>query len=197
MNYRNFAGYSNIPPFYGKEFDAYYDEGNGIPKINENNMTVQDIYRTPFLFMQDHHKNYKNLGETALQGIQCQSELSKLFFSDENMRRLQKMIKNEVYIRTNGQFRLDVDQDQLKLLIAMRAVYMENARFLPEQIVRQVKRLNMKVINEIIPGMLTELRQEHGYLKEINKPLDPIARPVNVNNAGRRMLPPLSSVWGI
>lgn len=197
MNYQNFAGYSDKPPYYGKEFQAYYDEGQGVPKMNKNNMTVQDIYRTPFLFFQDHHTDFWDMSRTALKGIQCQSELSKLFFSDENMKRLQRMIKHSVYKRTNGQFRLDIDQDQFKLFIVMRAVYMENARFLPGQIVRQVKRLNMKVIDEVLPGIMTEIRQEYGYLKEINKPLDPIPRPVNVNNAGRNQLPPLSSAWGI
>ena len=198
MNYQNFAGYSNVPPYYGKEFRAYYDEGQGVPTIDENNMTVQDIYRTPFLFIQDHgKKQYKNTVETALKGIQCESELSKLFFSDTNIKRVQKLIKNEVYTRTNGQFKLDVDQEQRDILIAMRAVYMENARFLPTQIVRQVKRLNKKVADEIVPGMITSIRQEYGYLKEINSPLNPIGRPQNVSNAGRLLLPSVTTTWGV
>lgn len=189
MNYQNFASYDNVPPMYKKENEAYYDRGQGIPQLNKNNMTIQDIYRTPFLLLQEHHKNYGNVADTALKGIQSESELSKLFFSDDNFKRIQLKIKKEIFKRTQGEFKLDVDQEQRDLFIVMRAVYMEYGRFLPYQIVRQVKRLNDKVVDSIVPGMLTEIKQEYGYLKEINKPLDPIARPQNCNGAGRRTLP--------
>ena len=43
--------------------------------------------------------------------------------------------------------------------------------------------------------MITEIKQFYGYLKEINEPLKPIDRPINVNNAGRKTLPSLTSVW--
>ena len=196
MNYQNFANYSNVPPMYGRESQAFYDTGNGIPPMNANNMTIQDLYRTPFLFLQEHRKNYTNMSTTALKGIQSESDLSKLFFSDENMKRLQKMIREEVFRRTKGQFRLDVDQEQMDLFLVMRAVYAEHARFLPNSIVRQVKRLNQKVVTDIIAGMLTSIRQDHGYLKEINKPLSPIARPIAANNAGRRTLPSVTQSYG-
>lgn len=196
MNYQSFASYGNIPPYHGMEGEAYYDRGQGVPKLSDNNMTVQDIYRTPFLFLQEHRQNYKNLHENALKGIQSSSELSKLFFSDANIKRIQKLIKKEVYRRTRGEFKLEVDQELRDVIIAMRAVYLEHARFLPGQIVRQVKRLNHKVIDEILPGMITEIKQYYGYLKEINKPLTPIDLPVNVNNAGRRTLPSITTVLG-
>lgn len=195
MNYNGFAPYSNTPAYYGKEGEAYYDRGQGVPPLTANNMTPQDIYRTPFLFLQEHRKNYSNMADEALHGIQTSSELSKVFFSDNNIRTLQKLIRKEVYKRTKGQFMLEVDQEQRDLYIAMRAVYLEYARFLPGQIKAQIQRLNMKVIDEILPGMITELRQYYGYLKEINKPLDPIARPLNVNNKGRKSLPSVSTTW--
>jgi hypothetical protein len=195
MNYQGYSNFSNAPPYYGREDEAQYDRGQGIQPLNSNNMTVQDIYKTPFLLMQDHRKNYKNMATTALKGVQTESELSKLFFSDTNIKRIQKMIKDAVFERTNGQFRVDVDQELRELFIAMRAVYIEHARFLPGQLVRQVKKLNLKVIDEVVPGMITEIRQYYGYLKEINKPLTPINRPLNVNNAGRKQLPSLTTIW--
>ncbi|ARF09870.1 hypothetical protein Indivirus_4_42 [Indivirus ILV1] len=195
MNYQNFAGYSNKPPMYGRESDAYYDKGSGVPQMNANNMTIQDIYRTPFLLLQSHHSNFGDMADVALKGIQSNSDLSKLFFSDDNMKRLQRNIKKEVYKRTNGKFTLDIDQDQSDLFIVMRAVYMENARFLENGIIRQVKRLNEKVINEVVPGILVNIKQYHGYLKEINKPLDPIPLPLNTNNAGRKTLQSITTTF--
>ena len=198
MNYQKYACYDDAPPYYKKDKNAaQYDRGQGVPAITENNMTVQDIYRTPFLFTQEHRKNYKNVVTTALKGIQTESDLSKLFFSDTNIKRVQKMIKKEIYTRTKGHFRIDVDQELRDLLVEMRAIYMEHARFLPTEIVRQVKKLNQQVIEQIVPGMMTEIKQEYGYLKEINKPLSPIARPMNVKNAGRRTLPSITTTWGV
>ena len=78
MNYQNFASFDNIPPLYGKEGEGFYDQGQGVPLMNKNNMTIQDIYRTPFLFTQEHRKNYVDMSATALKSIQAESELSKL-----------------------------------------------------------------------------------------------------------------------
>jgi hypothetical protein len=196
MNYQNHATFSTAPPYYNNNTSAYYDNGQGIPKLTENNMTIQDIYRTPFLFTQEHKKNYVDMSATALKSIQSESELSKLFFSDKNFKRVQNMIKKEIYNRTRGEFKLDIDQDQKDLFIVMRAIYVEHSRNLPGQIVRQVKRLNNKVIEDIVPSMITEIKQYYGYLKDINKPIEPIMRPLNVSNAGRLSLPSTSKIWG-
>jgi hypothetical protein len=194
--YQNYSTFDNKPPKLGQEFEAFYDDdGLGVPPLNESNMTIQDIYRTPFLFIQEHRNNYGNMAKTALKGIHTESDLSRMFFSDKNIKRLQKKIKKAVFERTDGQFLLEDNQEQRDLFIAMRAVYMEHSRFLENQIVRQIKRLNLKVVDEIVPGIITNIKQYYGYLKEINKPLDPIMRPMNTNNAGRRTLPSVSSVW--
>lgn len=197
MNYQNFASFDNRPPYYGKPNEAYYDRGEGVPNITERNLTIQDIYRTPFLFIQEHRKNYKNMAPTVLKSIQKESPLSRIFFSERNILRIQKMIKKEIFKKTHGEFRLDTDQEQRDILIVMRAVYLEHGRFLPGQTIRQVKRLNRKVVSEVIPGMITEMRQWYGYLKEINKPLTPIPRPINANNKGRLALPSVTTVWGV
>lgn len=197
MNDSPYATFDTAPPFYGRENEAFYDEGQGIPQLNENNTTIQDIYRTPFLLTQDHKDDYKTRTWTAIRNVHANSELSKMFFSDKNIKRLQKQIKKEVFKKTKGKFRLDVDQEERDVLIVMRAVYLEYGRFQPGQIVRQVKRLNKLVLHEMLPSMITEIRQYYGYLNEINGPLKPIARPLNMGNAGRRTLPSISTVWGI
>jgi hypothetical protein len=140
---------------------------------------------------------------TALKGFyRCNEKtnndpLSTMFFSAENIKRIQKKIRNEITNRTNGVFRLDVDQDDAAILLAMRAVFLEEGRFLPTRIIHQVKTLNQHVIDQIIPNMITEIKQEYGYIKEINEPLKPIMRPMNVSAAGRKTLPSITSVWGL
>jgi len=113
-------------------------------------------------------------------------EVGNIFFSDENMRRIQRKMKKEFMIRTNNEFRLDVDQDESKLIIAMQYVYAESGRYLPTHITRQVKKLNNDLMDYILPDMITEVKQYYGYMKDINQPLKPIARPVNVSSAGTK-----------
>lgn len=128
---------------------------------------------------------------------QDENGVSKVFFSEENIKRIQKMIKREVFLRTNKQFRLDDDQDESDLLVAMRAIYLEESRNLPFQIIKQVKLLNRKVVGYIVPDMITEIKQSYAYIREINEPIKPIDRPVNVTHAGRKTLPAITSIWGV
>ncbi|ARF09316.1 hypothetical protein Catovirus_2_265 [Catovirus CTV1] len=174
---------------------------------NENYRSSYPDYDLPTFEKLQEEANIKtqDFSEMALKGDfyrACDGDsnvdqVGKLYFSDENMKRVQKMIKREIYTRTKGVFRLDTDQDESDLLVAMRAVYYEHCRFLPSNIVRQVKELNRKLLDYIIPDVITQIKQSYAYIQEINQPLKPIARPINVNNAGRRTLPSLSSVWGI
>ena len=77
----------------------------------------------------------------------------------------------------------------------MRAVYLQECKFLPDKIIHQVKQLNTKVLDELMPDVITAIKQEYGYLKDINQPLQPIMRPLNVNNAGSRQLPSITTIW--
>lgn len=147
--------------------------------------------------------SYKNNAVTAMKGFFCEKnndrgdrDLSAIFYSPENTRRIQKMIKREVFVRTNGQYKLDENQDDSDLLVAMRAVFMENARFLPFKIISQIKELNRKTVESVVPDMITAMKQTYGYLKDISEPIKPIARPVNVGHAGRKTLPALTTSFG-
>ena len=108
---------------------------------------------------------------------------------------VQKKIKIAVRQRTNGQFNLEEDQDPRDLNLAMKSIYIEHARPNSTGLVRQVKWLNNQVIDEILPGIITNIKQYYGYLKDINSPLKPIPRPQNVNAAGRRILPSVTTIF--
>lgn len=185
-------GTANKPSYFQQQHEAYYDQGVGVPTLERNNMTIQDIHRTPFLFLQNHHKNYRRMAQQAVKGIQCQSELSVTFFSKENIKRIQKKIQREILRKTKGKYKTE-DQDEKDLRLVMRAVYIEFARDLPNQIIRQVKKLNERVVQQVVPSMIANIKQYYGYLKDISTPLQPLPLPMNVNNAGRRTLPSLTT----
>lgn len=121
--------------------------------------------------------------------------VGRIFFSGENVKRLQQQIKKAVKDTTHGKYVLDEDQDTTDLLIAMRGTYMEHGEFRPTQIIHQVKELNKRLVAGIIPDMITEIKQYYDYLKDVNEPIKPIDRPMNVSNAGRRTLPSITTIW--
>jgi hypothetical protein len=138
-----------------------------------------------------------NKSSLALRSVQMENtKVSELLFSSENIDRLQKKIKSEVLRLSNNKYKLEEDQDEMDLILAMRAVFLDYGKNLNTNIVRQVKKLNEQIINYIMPDLMTNIQQAYGYNKFINEPLKPIARPMNVSHAGRKTLPAMTSVWG-
>ena len=150
-------------------------------------------------------KKHNDWANTAMKGIYGSSNnndnlrhpVSDLFYSRDNMKRIQKLIKKTIYERTKGAFKLEEDQDESDLMVAMNAVFLENSKFLPYKFKTQVKELNRRTIEYVIPDMIVAIKQSYRYIKEINSPLQFLPRPMNVNNAGRKTLPALTSAWNL
>ena len=139
--------------------------------------------------------NTSNLANTVLRGIVEDNELSRLFFSEENIKRIQKKLKVTVYERSQGKFKLEEDQDESDLVVVMRYIYLDFCKNLPVQIIRQVKLLNDKTVEYIVPDLLTNIKQYYGYIRDISQPITPIMRPMGTTNAGRRTLPSYTTLW--
>ena len=55
------------------EYDKFssssrFDQGHGIDQISPELLTVSDVYRTPFLFLNEHKKKYFHLHEQIHTG---------------------------------------------------------------------------------------------------------------------------------
>ena len=196
MNHQNFATYTNKPPYYNEKINAYYDQGQGIPEITDQNMTLQDIYRTSFAILNETpvQSKYQNSMTKTLKNLDNTNELKNIFFSKENINRIQKKIKKEIYIITKSKIKLSTNQDESDLLIVMRAIYLEFAKYNPDTPVRQSKFLNKKVLKEIIPGVMSNIKQYYGYLKDINQPIQPMLRPTNSSNR-KNIKPSITTKW--
>lgn len=177
----------NLPSNFEQVKPVSYNEKN---KDYKNN-NVEGYYEK---YQQSNTVNYDRARQ-ATQGFFSKNHITIVFFSDENIKRIQKKIKEEIYKKTKGQYVLDEDQDESDLTIVMRAVYLDKCKNLPGQAIRQVKLLNDQVVDYIVPDMISNIKQYFGYIKDINQPLIPMMRPMNVNNAGRRLLPSITTVW--
>lgn len=187
----NSTNYSELNPSvnygfgYGTDYD--YTDSKSFSKYQENLSNLPK------------NKSYYCGGDAsmAIRGMQYEiTQVSELFFSKENIARIQKKIKKEIKRQSNGKYILEVDQDESDLILTMRAVYADNARHLPNQTIRQVKELNNKTLDYLIPDMLSNLKQHSLYLKRLDQPTQMIDLPINVNSGGRKTLPSYTSLWG-
>jgi hypothetical protein len=113
------------------------------------------------------------------------NELEQTFFSLENQNNIQRMIQREVVIRSGGTYKIG-DQNEIHLQAVMRYVFLNNARNLSDYIDDQVNELNVLVLNECIPNIISNIQQHLHYLKDASEMYTPIDRPSNVNIKGER-----------
>ena len=108
-----------------------------------------------------------------------------IFFSKSNVDKIQKKIK-EIILETLN-VKLTSDQNTESLLMVMRYIYLQEGRFLKYKIEEQVETLNNKLLEVIIPDISTGVKQQLGYIKYINEPLNPIDRPFSDSVKGSKM----------
>lgn len=137
------------------------------------------------------------MNETTVteSGLCPNNELKTLFFSEENIKRIQAQIKKEIYKKTNHRYILTQDQDVMDLSIVMQAVFDLYGKNIPFNYVRQVKGLNKQLIAYIVPDMITNILQHIGYINEINSPIKSLPLPANVRTAGRTVLPSITTTF--
>lgn len=137
----------------------------------------------PALFLCDHPKakNIRNeMIKNQIRISECeQNVLEDTFFSDENMDLINKQLIISVFKKTNGYIKIS-EQSKSSLLIIMRYVFIEYAKHLPYNIAEQIKELNCRVVNEVVPNIITNATQHINYIAEINGPRKVISLPQNV-----------------
>ena len=120
-------------------------------------------------------------------------DVGLLFFSKSNVDNIQKTIKNIVLKTLNVE--LTENQNTESLLMVMRYVYLQDGRFLKYNINEQVRMLNKKLLNIIMPDIITGVKQQLGYIEYINSPLTPIDRPFSDSVKGSKMPRAISDLW--
>jgi hypothetical protein len=115
--------------------------------------------------------------------------VSTAFFSVDNVKRLQQLIRKGVYDRSQPKGYVIDDQSTDELKIIMRAIYYQYARNIASDIKSQVDDLNRKVVDWSVPHILSAVDHYFYYLKDIDTLPTPLARPVHLSRAGSKSLP--------
>jgi hypothetical protein len=161
------------------------------------NLNWNELNKHPFLFIQEHKKNYKSFAEDAIRGTVQPNLLNKVFFSKANMDIVQYRIKKFVYWDTwkqSGTHYIIGLQDETSLLVIMKYVYDTYAKHLPINIKEQIDELDEIVVKEAGPDVVSGVLAHIGYLNHINNPIVPVDRPQNLSSRGTRTLPSVSTI---
>lgn len=167
---------------------------NNINDVN-GKVETKNYYWQPYAQEKNNWGTEGSIQKSLMSGINTPTPVGEIFFSQENINRLQKKIKYELFVRTNGKYKLETNQNESDLLVVMRAVFITCATHMPYKIVSQVKELNHRVIERIIPDMISIVKQDDEYIKQLDRPINPIPLPVCMNSKGRLALPSVTTTF--
>ena len=118
----------------------------------------------------------------SVKGILEENNLTRLFFSPQNIEAIQRMIRYYVHKLTNGQIVSKQSPDEL--FVIMRSILLQYGNFLSSGIINEIKRLNSKVVTICAEKVSTEVSQYNHYIDDLQKLPTPLENPhyVNKNN---------------
>jgi hypothetical protein len=207
MNYSNYKynysplnkskcfGPQSYPP--KDELDKYIRETSHITHPGEPNEHMcpvdegdrKKLERGHFLFLNTHPKEYHKTANNLIRQKDVNPyAVRHVFYSIENIEILQKMIIMDVHKRTNGEVVIPKQNEQ-SMKYVMQYVYHTYSRDLPYNIKRQINELNSIVLSEVMPGIISNIDQYIGYIRDISNPIRPLDRPINASNKGTKTLP--------
>jgi hypothetical protein len=120
------------------------------------------------------------------EGLWNETDLSKAFFSYENIQIIQNGIRAGVYKRSNGQYVVG-QQDCDALKIIMRSVFLQHSINQEFDIMHQIIELNKIVLNYCIQQVYSEAQSYLKYIDDASTLVVPISHPVMADNNDRQL----------
>ena len=115
---------------------------------------------------------------------QCPTPLNQAFFCDFNQETIQKLIRQNIY----DQHKLRIDrQSSSDLLAIMRSVFINNSADPYGDVYSQVKYMNNVTMKTACKQIETGLAQHFGYLRDIDRPIQPPTIPSNTSLYGLKI----------
>jgi len=120
----------------------------------------------------------------ATEGLWSENNLSRAFFSQQNIQIIQNGIRAGVYKRSNGQYLIG-PQDCDSLKIIMRSVYLQHAANQFNNISQQIFQLNNMVLEYCIQQVYSEAQGYMKYINDVSTLVVPISHPIDADNTDR------------
>lgn len=115
---------------------------------------------------------------------QSPTPLNCLFFSNENRELIQRGIRQNIL----NKYKVRVDnQSEENVLVIMRAIFINNAYDDYNNIEAQVRQLNAITIKLATENIITAVAQYYGYIRDVDRPLQPPPVPANISLYGLKI----------
>ena len=118
----------------------------------------------------------------SVKGILEETNLSRLYFSPQNIEALQSMIRYYVSKLTDGHIVSKQSPDEL--FIVMRSILLQYGNFINTNVLQEIKRLNSKVVQICSDKVAQEVLQYNKYIVDLQNLPVPLDNPhyANKNN---------------
>ena len=110
-------------------------------------------------------------------------KVSEIFFSQNNIDTIQKMIQHNVYRKSGNKHKIS-KQSEPELFIIMNSIYKQHRRNLPNYIQEQIHELNNFVVEEATRLIMPRLLQYVDYMNNLDNRLDVMEHGQNTSSAG-------------
>jgi hypothetical protein len=131
-------------------------------------------------------KTTENNTNLISRNMNC-TDVSAIFFSDDNVNLLQIGIRNKVLNLSNGKYNIGKQSD-IDLKIIMRSIYFQYGKNTTHNVRAQVLDLNTRVIDWCVPEIISNIKQSDKYIMDISMLPMPLDRPNLTTQKGLRTL---------
>lgn len=153
-----------------------------------NVMGAPPASRFSYPFYEEQTPSTSTFYKEAVKGILLPNRLQTVFFSPDNINRLQQAIQYYVNKRSDGQFKIGRQSDN-ELELVMRSVYLQYGKNRDVDLQQQVRELNAYVLSYAVENILSNVRQYLVYKKDISQLPVPLDLPIYSSSQGTRTSP--------
>jgi hypothetical protein len=139
-----------------------------------------------YKFVASQESSTENNTNLISRNMNC-TDVSAIFFSDNNVNLLQVGIRNKILNLSNGKYNIGKQSD-IDLKIIMRSIYFQYGKNTSNNIKTQVLDLNTRVIDWCVPEILSNIKQSDKYIMDISTLPVPLDRPNITTQKGLRTL---------
>lgn len=158
-------------------------------------VNIHNIDVAPFVVFQMHPDDYKKIShQNKTKTAEFRDTLLyKVFFHPKNIELIQKEIIAEVFRRTEGEFMIEKQNENI-LRTIMQHVFSRYIRYFSEdEIKKQIKKLNKYVVDEVVPEIISQIKFHKSYLERTFCPLQIMEHPLSTKV--HRTLPSVTSIF--
>ncbi|MBA3750767.1 MAG: hypothetical protein H0X03_07770 [Nitrosopumilus sp.] len=151
--------------------------------------TQYEILKTSFMLFQE-NPNKKINQQARQQSI----GFSELFFSNNNLDKIQNQIIKEVYDRSNREYLISRQSDR-DVQTVMKSIFLQHSTGLSNDYTSQIQELNKLTVDAVVPGIISAVSSHFHYLENPFSSRQIMDHPQNTSIKGKKVLPSVTRTF--